>query len=156
MLQPVRRALISVSDKNGVTELARALAARGIELLSTGGTASLLRTARLLGEDAELLDALVERELQDGESIPLARLGELPPALARLVVIGLAERAVGTYVPQAGERVAEQGHELAGEEQPELPLTERAERVAEAHQAFLPGLSRFFGSNACLTRVCRS
>src|SRR6202522_431064 len=47
MLQPVRRALISVSDKNGVTELARALAARGIELLSTGGTASLLRTARL-------------------------------------------------------------------------------------------------------------
>ncbi len=47
MLQPVRRALISVSDKNGVIELARALVARGIEILSTGGTARLLRTERL-------------------------------------------------------------------------------------------------------------
>ena len=39
---PVRRALLSVSDKTGVLELARTLAARGIELLSTGGTARLL------------------------------------------------------------------------------------------------------------------
>src|SRR5271167_1971772 len=39
---PVRRALLSVSDKTGVLELARALAARGIELISTGGTARLL------------------------------------------------------------------------------------------------------------------
>ena len=39
---PVRRALLSVSDKTGLIELARALAARGIEILSTGGTAELL------------------------------------------------------------------------------------------------------------------
>jgi len=39
---PVRRALLSVSDKSGILELARALAARGIELWSTGGTAQLL------------------------------------------------------------------------------------------------------------------
>jgi phosphoribosylaminoimidazolecarboxamide formyltransferase/IMP cyclohydrolase len=39
---PVRRALLSVSDKTGVIELARALAQRGIEILSTGGTARLL------------------------------------------------------------------------------------------------------------------
>src|ERR1700760_3284935 len=45
MLQPVRRALISVSDKTGVTDLARALAVRHIEILSTGGTARLLREA---------------------------------------------------------------------------------------------------------------
>jgi phosphoribosylaminoimidazolecarboxamide formyltransferase/IMP cyclohydrolase len=38
----LRRALISVSDKTGVVELARALLARGVELLSTGGTARLL------------------------------------------------------------------------------------------------------------------
>ncbi|MFM7396679.1 MAG: bifunctional phosphoribosylaminoimidazolecarboxamide formyltransferase/IMP cyclohydrolase [Gammaproteobacteria bacterium] len=38
----LRRALISVSDKSGVIELAKALAARGIEILSTGGTARLL------------------------------------------------------------------------------------------------------------------
>jgi tRNA(Ile)-lysidine synthase len=68
---------------------------------------NVLRTARLLGEEAELLDALVERELQDGESIPLARLGELPAALARMVVVRLAEQAARTYVPQAGERVGE-------------------------------------------------
>jgi phosphoribosylaminoimidazolecarboxamide formyltransferase/IMP cyclohydrolase len=39
---PVRRALLSVSDKTGLVELARALTARGIEILSTGGTARLL------------------------------------------------------------------------------------------------------------------
>jgi phosphoribosylaminoimidazolecarboxamide formyltransferase/IMP cyclohydrolase len=39
----VTRALLSVSDKSGIVELARALAALGVELLSTGGTAKLLR-----------------------------------------------------------------------------------------------------------------
>ncbi len=39
---PVRRALLSVSDKTGIVELARELRERGIELLSTGGTAGLL------------------------------------------------------------------------------------------------------------------
>ncbi len=42
MLLPVRRALLSVSDKAGVLELARALARHSIEILSTGGTAKLL------------------------------------------------------------------------------------------------------------------
>ena len=44
---PVRRALLSVSDKQGIVELARALAARGVALLSTGGTAQLLGAAGL-------------------------------------------------------------------------------------------------------------
>jgi phosphoribosylaminoimidazolecarboxamide formyltransferase / IMP cyclohydrolase len=39
---PVRRALLSVYDKSGLLDLARALAERGIEILSTGGTARLL------------------------------------------------------------------------------------------------------------------
>ena len=39
---PVRRALLSVSDKTGLVELARSLVGRGIEILSTGGTARLL------------------------------------------------------------------------------------------------------------------
>jgi phosphoribosylaminoimidazolecarboxamide formyltransferase/IMP cyclohydrolase len=42
MLRPIRRALVSVSEKSGVADFARALAARGIHLLSTGGTAALL------------------------------------------------------------------------------------------------------------------
>lgn len=38
----MKRALISVADKTGITELARALAAAGVEILSTGGTAAQL------------------------------------------------------------------------------------------------------------------
>ena len=41
-MTPVRQALISVSDKSGVVELARALGALGVSILSTGGTAKLL------------------------------------------------------------------------------------------------------------------
>jgi phosphoribosylaminoimidazolecarboxamide formyltransferase/IMP cyclohydrolase len=42
---PIRRALISVSDKTGLIELGTALAAQGVEILSTGGTAKALREA---------------------------------------------------------------------------------------------------------------
>jgi phosphoribosylaminoimidazolecarboxamide formyltransferase/IMP cyclohydrolase len=41
-MSPIKRALISVSDKNGVLELARALQRHHVEILSTGGTAKLL------------------------------------------------------------------------------------------------------------------
>ena len=41
----IKRALISVSDKNGLVPFARALAARGVEILSTGGSAKALRDA---------------------------------------------------------------------------------------------------------------
>ena len=37
-LVPLKRALLSVSDKTGLIELAQSLAARGVELLSTGGS----------------------------------------------------------------------------------------------------------------------
>jgi phosphoribosylaminoimidazolecarboxamide formyltransferase/IMP cyclohydrolase len=43
--QKIRRALISVSDKSGLIEFARGLAATGVEILSTGGTASALKAA---------------------------------------------------------------------------------------------------------------
>ena len=42
-MYPIKRALISVSDKTGITEFARELNDIGIEILSTGGTASLLK-----------------------------------------------------------------------------------------------------------------
>jgi IMP cyclohydrolase (EC 3.5.4.10)/phosphoribosylaminoimidazolecarboxamide formyltransferase (EC 2.1.2.3) len=41
--RPIQRALISVSDKTGIVEFAQALAKKNIEILSTGGTAKLLR-----------------------------------------------------------------------------------------------------------------
>jgi phosphoribosylaminoimidazolecarboxamide formyltransferase/IMP cyclohydrolase len=45
MLVAIRRALLSVSDKTGLVELARELARRNVEILSTGGTAKLLAEA---------------------------------------------------------------------------------------------------------------
>ena len=42
---PIRRALISVSDKTGLLPFAQALAAHGVEILSTGGSARALREA---------------------------------------------------------------------------------------------------------------
>lgn len=71
--------------------------------------ANVLRTAELLREETDLLDGLVEAELAGESSIAVERLAQLPPALARLLTIRLAEKAAGpgAYVPQAGDRVAE-------------------------------------------------
>ena len=44
----IRRAIVSVSDKTGVVEFARGLRERGVEILSTGGSA---RAAGLRGEN---------------------------------------------------------------------------------------------------------
>ncbi|MCR6685690.1 bifunctional phosphoribosylaminoimidazolecarboxamide formyltransferase/IMP cyclohydrolase [Pseudoxanthomonas sp.] len=61
---PVRRALLSVSDKTGLIELARALAARGVELLSTGGTARAIREAGLAVKDVSEVTGFPE--MMDG------------------------------------------------------------------------------------------
>ncbi|MFT3755010.1 MAG: bifunctional phosphoribosylaminoimidazolecarboxamide formyltransferase/IMP cyclohydrolase [Pseudoxanthomonas sp.] len=63
-LLPVRRALLSVSDKTGLIELAKALSARGIELLSTGGTAKAIREAGLAVKDVSEITGFPE--IMDG------------------------------------------------------------------------------------------
>ncbi len=63
-LHPVRRALLSVSDKTGLTELGKALAERGVELLSTGGTARALRDAGLEVKDVAEITGFPE--MMDG------------------------------------------------------------------------------------------
>jgi phosphoribosylaminoimidazolecarboxamide formyltransferase/IMP cyclohydrolase len=60
----LRRALLSVSDKTGLIDLARALAARGVELLSTGGTANAIRAAGLPVRDVS--DVTGFPEMMDG------------------------------------------------------------------------------------------
>ena len=45
---PIRRAPLSVSDKTGLVELAKTLVTAKVEILSTGGTARLLRDAGLM------------------------------------------------------------------------------------------------------------
>ncbi|MCW3009374.1 MAG: purH [Solirubrobacterales bacterium] len=60
----VRRALLSVSDKRGVVDFAKGLAALGVELVSTGGTAKALREA---GLDVRAVDDLTGfPEMMDG------------------------------------------------------------------------------------------
>jgi hypothetical protein len=63
-LAPIRRALISVSDKTGLVDFAKALADRGVELLSTGGTAATLRDAGLTVTD--VADVTGFPEMMDG------------------------------------------------------------------------------------------
>jgi phosphoribosylaminoimidazolecarboxamide formyltransferase/IMP cyclohydrolase len=60
----VRRALISVSDKTGVADFAKGLAGLGVEILSTGGTASALREAGL--EVTDVSEFTGQKEILDG------------------------------------------------------------------------------------------
>jgi phosphoribosylaminoimidazolecarboxamide formyltransferase/IMP cyclohydrolase len=55
--KPIRRALLSVTDKSGLVEFAQALSSFGVELISTGGTAKALREGGLVVKDiSELTD----------------------------------------------------------------------------------------------------
>jgi tRNA(Ile)-lysidine synthase len=106
-----RRLAWCEDESNDSAEYARARVRHGLlpalRAVHPAAEANVLRTATLLREDAELLDGLVADELAGAHNIAIGRLGELPAALARLVVVRLAEDAAGTYVPQAGARVQE-------------------------------------------------
>lgn len=64
MPMPIRRALISVSDKHGLVDLGRFLAASGVEILSTGGSAKALRDAGV--PVVEVADYTGFPEIMDG------------------------------------------------------------------------------------------
>ncbi|MYZ49407.1 bifunctional phosphoribosylaminoimidazolecarboxamide formyltransferase/IMP cyclohydrolase [Propylenella binzhouense] len=61
---PIRRALLSVSDKEGLLELARGLAASGVELVSTGGTAKAIAEAGLAVTEVSAVTGMAE--MMDG------------------------------------------------------------------------------------------
>jgi phosphoribosylaminoimidazolecarboxamide formyltransferase/IMP cyclohydrolase len=92
----VRRALLSVSDKTGLLELARALAAHGAEILSTGGTAKALREAGIAV--VEVADFTGVPEMLDGRVktlVPKVHGGLLgrrdsPDHLAQMELHGIA------------------------------------------------------------------
>ena len=95
MTHQVKRALLSVSDKDGIVEFARALAARGIELLSTGGTAKLLAQAGLTVIEVsdytgfpEMLDGRVKTLHPKVHGRLLAR-RDLPGHMAALAAHGI-------------------------------------------------------------------
>ncbi|MCG7555076.1 bifunctional phosphoribosylaminoimidazolecarboxamide formyltransferase/IMP cyclohydrolase [Pseudoalteromonas sp. Of11M-6] len=62
--RPIRRALLSVSDKTGIVEFATALAAQGVEILSTGGTCKLLADNGI--KVTEVSDYTGHPEIMDG------------------------------------------------------------------------------------------
>ena len=62
--RPIKRALISVSDKAGIVDLGKQLAQQGIEIISTGGTARLLRDGGL--DVADVSDITHFPEMMDG------------------------------------------------------------------------------------------
>ena len=79
-----RRALLSVSDKTGIVELARELAGRGFELISTGGTARTLAAAGLAVTEVaaltgfpEIMDGRVKTLHPKVHGALLARAGEV-------------------------------------------------------------------------------
>ena len=80
--QPIRRALLSVSDKTGIVDFATSLAHAGVEILSTGGTARLLAQSGL--KVTEVADYTGFPEIMDGRVKTLhprvhgALLGRLP------------------------------------------------------------------------------
>ena len=86
--------------------------ARALAEIHPAAAQNVLRTAELLRDEAEVLDALVSAEL-DGSNgvarntIELDRLAELPPALRRLVVQQLADRAAGRPVAGAARHAEE-------------------------------------------------
>src|SRR6516162_11685780 len=63
-LRPVRRALLSVSDKSGLVDFAKGLAKHGVVLISTGGTAKALRDAGLAVTDVSQVTGFPE--IMDG------------------------------------------------------------------------------------------
>ena len=60
----IARALLSVSDKSGLVEFAKALSEQGVELVSTGGTAKLLRDAGL--KVIDVAEVTGSPEMMDG------------------------------------------------------------------------------------------
>ncbi|MFT4214490.1 MAG: bifunctional phosphoribosylaminoimidazolecarboxamide formyltransferase/IMP cyclohydrolase [Microbacterium sp.] len=123
-LVPIRRALVSVSDKTDLLPLAQALAAAGVEIISTGGSAALLRGAGLEVKDVaevtgfpESLDGrvktlhpgvhaglLADLRLEDHET-QLAELGILP---FELVVVNLYPFVETVASGATGDAVVEQ------------------------------------------------
>src|SRR3954454_5066560 len=93
---PIRRALISVSDKTGLVGLAEALAAHGAELLSTGGSARALREAGIAVREVsehtgfpEILDGRVKTLVPQIHGCILGR-RDLPEHVRQMEQHGIA------------------------------------------------------------------
>src|SRR5436305_14673194 len=90
----ISRALISVSDKNGIASFARALEGRGVDIISTGGTAQLLRKEKIPVREISSFTAFPE--VLDGR------------------VKSLHPRVKGCYLYKRGNMIQEAGARVCG------------------------------------------
>ncbi|UGS37945.1 tRNA lysidine(34) synthetase TilS [Capillimicrobium parvum] len=98
----------SNTDPRFARNRVRAALVPALRAVHPAAEANVVRTAELLRDEAAVLDAAVDAVLdEDGSAIALARLRGLPIALARLVVVRLAEDAAGALVPRAASRTEE-------------------------------------------------
>ncbi|MCC6305252.1 MAG: bifunctional phosphoribosylaminoimidazolecarboxamide formyltransferase/IMP cyclohydrolase [Rhodobacteraceae bacterium] len=94
-LVAVRRALVSVADKGGLLPLARALAGHGVEIVSTGGTAAMLRAEGFAPREVSELTGLPEmldgrvKTLHPGVHAGLLARRDAPAHMAALAARGL-------------------------------------------------------------------
>ena len=127
---PVRRALLSVSDKGGLADFGRRLAALGVELLSTGGTARALREAGLdvtdvadvtgfpeiLGGRVKSLHPRVHGGILARRTSPddLAELDEHGIGAVDLVVVNLYPFREAVAQPDATDALAAENVDIGG------------------------------------------
>ena len=158
-LVPIRRALLSVSDKTDLLPLAQALAGAGVELVSTGGSAALLREAGLAVKDVSEITGfpeslggrvktlhpsvhaglLADLRLEDHEN-QLAELGILPRARAVHDQVVLRSKALGPReFTQTHIGFARGAHEVDGSREAskvcEGSLEERPAQTIMRHRA---------------------
>src|SRR4051795_6415921 len=89
---PIRRALVSVYDKSGLDDLVRALAAAGVELVSTGGSAARIESLGLPVTEGE--------DLTGSPEAPDGGVKTLPPKVHAAI---LADRRLETHVQQLAD-----------------------------------------------------
>ena len=111
-MEQIRRALLSVSDKTGLVPLARVLAAAGVELISTGGTAKALREAGLTVTDLSAYTGFPE--MLDGRVKTISHLeADFTTRISALALVTLGRK----------EPRFKQNSTLSQRTQHELPLT---------------------------------
>ena len=97
----IARAVISVSDKTGLVEFARNLAASGVEILSTGGSAEKLRQAGIKVADVDALVLRILEPLSDADGARLRAFADLHHVQFFLQTAG-PETALPFYPPHSG------------------------------------------------------
>src|SRR2546428_13882019 len=124
---PIRRAILSVTDKTGLVDFAQKLAGMGVELISTGGTAKMLRASGISVKDIseltgfpEMLDGRVKTLhpkvhggiLHRRENPPHPR-AVAEPGLQPIDMVGVNLYAFETTAPRLGGAVGGFGGHIA-------------------------------------------